>query len=119
MPSDLMRAGDFGEVCAAQGGSFDSSGLCSVAAGQIWDPYSGMYDSNAGGVVRNTFIPFNNIASYISPGNPTLPANLQPSPGVAGNLIDPIAQKMMALFPAAELSWRRHLPELGRIWFKP
>lgn len=98
-PSNLMRAGDFGEVCAAQGGSFDSSGMCSVAAGQVWDPYSGMYDSNAGGVVRNTFIPFNNIASYISPGNPTLPANLEPAPGVAGNLIDPIAQKMMALFP--------------------
>ncbi len=41
VPTDLMRAGDFGEVCAAQGGTFDSTGLCSVAAGQIWDPYSG------------------------------------------------------------------------------
>ena len=99
VPSDLMRAGDFGEVCAAQGGSFDSTGMCSVAAGQIWDPYSGMYNSNAGGIVRNTFIPSNNIATYISPGNPTLPANLQPAPGVAGNLIDPIAQNMMTLFP--------------------
>ncbi len=99
VPSDLMRAGNFGEVCGAQGGTFDSSGLCSVAAGQIWDPYSGMYDSNAGGIVRNTFIPFNNVANYISPGNPTLPANLQPTPGVRGNLIDPVAQKMMALFP--------------------
>jgi outer membrane receptor protein involved in Fe transport len=98
-PSDLMRVGNFGEVCGAQGGTFDSSGLCSVAAGQIWDPYSGMFDSNAGGMVRNTFIPFNNIANYISPGNPTLPANLQPTPGVRGNLIDPVAQKMMALFP--------------------
>jgi len=27
VPTDLMRAGDFGEVCAAQGGGFDSTGL--------------------------------------------------------------------------------------------
>ena len=100
VPSDLMRAGDFGEVCAAQGGTFDNTGLCSVAAGQIWDPYSGTFDSGAGGAVRSTFIPFNNIATYISPGSPNLPANLQPAPGVPGNLIDPVAQKMMGLFPA-------------------
>lgn len=99
VPSNAMRAGNFGEVCTTQGGTFDSSGQCSVAAGQIWDPYSGMYDSIAGGIVRNTFIPFNNIANYISPGNPTLPANLQPTPGVRGNLIDPVAQNMMNLFP--------------------
>jgi Carboxypeptidase regulatory-like domain/TonB dependent receptor/TonB-dependent Receptor Plug Domain len=104
VPSDAMRAGNFGEVCTTQGGTFDSSGLCSVAAGQIWDPYSGMFDSTAGGIVRTTFIPFNNIATYVSPGNPTLPANLQPAPGVHGNLIDPVAQKMMDLFPQPNFS---------------
>src|ERR1041385_4069428 len=56
VPSDLMRAGDFGELCGIQGGTFDSNGQCSVPAGQIWDPYSGVFDSNAGGVVRSTFI---------------------------------------------------------------
>ena len=125
VPSTAMRAGDFGEVCLANGntdsnGAFHSGawdrtagtpnyGRCVqadditqlVPSGQIWDPYSGMYDSNAGGMVRNTFIPFNNVATYVSPGNPTLPAALQPAPGTAGNLIDPIAQKMMALFPTA------------------
>ena len=115
VPTDAMRDGDFGEVCAAQGGSFDSTGLCSAAAGQIWDPYSGTYDANAGGAVRSRFIPFNNIANYISPGNPKLPANLQPAPGVPGNLIDPIAQQMMSLFPEAQFFWACwHLPELGR-----
>jgi len=110
MPSDLMRAGDFGEVCGAQGGTFDSTGLCSVAAGQIWDPYLRHNDPNAGGPVANsatTFIPFNNIANYISPGcnaaalngNPCPPASSLPVPGVKGNLIDPVALKMMALFP--------------------
>ena len=88
--TDLMRTGDFGEVCGAQGGTFDSTGLCSVAAGQIWDPYSGTYDSNAGGIVRNKFIPFNNLGAYTSPG---------PASQGKGNLIDPVAQKMMALFP--------------------
>ena len=90
VPTDLMRAGDFGEVCAAQGGTFDSSGLCDVAAGQIWDPYSGVLDPNAGGIVRSVFIPYNNLATYTSPG---------PASQVQGNLIDPVAQQMMALFP--------------------
>ena len=99
VPTDLMRAGDFGEVCAAQGGDFDANGRCSVDAGQIWDPYSGTFDENAGGAVRSTFIPFNNLATYISAGSPNLPANLQPAPGVKGNLIDPVSQKIMSLFP--------------------
>jgi hypothetical protein len=90
VPSDAMRAGDFGEVCAANQGTFDNTGLCSAPAGQIWDPYSGVFNSNAGGIVRSTFIPFNNLATYNSPG----PANHAP-----GNLIDPVAQKMMTYFP--------------------
>jgi hypothetical protein len=97
VPTALMRAGDFGEVCATQGGDFDTNGRCSVDAGQIWDPYSGVVGS--GGPTRSAFIPFNNLATYISPGSANLPANLQPAPGVAGNLIDPVAQKMMSLFP--------------------
>jgi hypothetical protein len=85
-----MRAGDFGELCAIQGGTFDSTGKCSVAAGQIWDPYSGTYDSNVGGIVRSMWVPNNNLATYTSPGAPIQ------SPG---NLIDPVAQKVMSYFP--------------------
>ena len=44
VPTDAMRAGDFGELCAAQGGTFDGTGRCSAAAGQIWDPYSGTFN---------------------------------------------------------------------------
>src|SRR6185312_16008741 len=68
VPSDAMRAGDFGELCAIQGGTFNSGGQCSVPAGQIWDPYSGVFDANSGGILRSTFIPFDNIAAYTSPG---------------------------------------------------
>jgi len=104
VPSTLERTGDFGEICAANGGTFDSTGMCSATAGQLWDPYSvgpNSYSSADGGPVRNTFIPYNNLANYISPGSPNLPANLQPAPGVKGNLIDPVALKVLNLFPAA------------------
>ncbi len=106
VPSLAERTGDFGEVCGAQGGTFDSSGECSVAAGQIWDPYQRHYDSSVGGPVANspnTFIPFNNIGVYTSPGNPNLPANLEPPAG-PGNLIDPVAQKMFNLFPTPNIN---------------
>lgn len=101
VPSDAERTGDFGELCAAQGGTFDGTGMCSVAAGQLWDPYTGTYVNNdqGAGAVRNAFIPYNNIAAYSSPGNPNLagtPYQLAPGPG---NLIDPVAQQLMQLFP--------------------
>jgi carboxypeptidase family protein/TonB-dependent receptor-like protein len=104
VPTDLMRTGDFGEVCTAQGGAFDNTGMCSVAGGQIWDPYSGSLNSSTGLLERHAFIPFNNIATYVSPGSPALPANLEPPAGVPGNLIDPVAQKMMTLFPEPNVS---------------
>ena len=93
VPSDAMRTGDFGELCAAQGGTFDGAGRCGADAGQIWDPYSGTFN---GTITRSTFIPFNNIATYASPGGP--------NPNVAGNLIDPVAQKMMTYFPEPNVS---------------
>ena len=104
VPSTAERSGNFNEVCAASGGSFDSNGLCSVTDGQLWDPYSSAlygYSPADGGPVRSAYVPYNRVDQYISPGNPNLPANLQPTPGVMGNLIDPVAQSMLNLFPAA------------------
>jgi hypothetical protein len=102
VPTDLMRnQADFGDVCTAQGGTFDSKGLCSVLAGQLFDPYQRTYDGNVGAALANgpnTFIPFNRVGTYTSPGNPNLPANLEP-PNMPGNLIDPVAQKMLQLYP--------------------
>ncbi len=105
VPSAAERTGNFSELCGAQGGSFNASGICTdssgnqLNAGQLWDPYSGTYDPNNGGPDRTAAIPFNRVDQYISPGNPNLPANLQPAPGVAGNLIDPVALKVMSLYP--------------------
>jgi len=99
VPSDAMKAGNFGEVCGYKGGVFDAAGMCSVSAGQIWDPYSGVLDPSLATAVRGAFIPFNNLATYVSPGSPKLngtPFQLAPVPG---NLIDPVAAKMIQYYP--------------------
>jgi len=106
VPSDAMRTGDFGEVCGQQGGTFDSTGRCNVDQGQMWDPYLRTYDSSVGAATRNSpndFIPYNNLAKYQSPGNPALPANLQPA-AAPGNLIDPVALKAFSYFPEPNLT---------------
>ncbi|MGC2639327.1 MAG: carboxypeptidase regulatory-like domain-containing protein [Acidobacteriaceae bacterium] len=102
VPTEAERTnGDFGAVCGAQGGSFNSQGLCSVAAGQIWDPYTGVYVANqqGAGAVRKAFIPFNNIGAYTSPGNPKLNGTPYQLGSAPGNLIDPVALQLMNLFP--------------------
>jgi hypothetical protein len=106
VPTGAERnSGDFGEVCSAQGGGFDSTGMCTVAAGQIWDPYSGVYQpassdgSSAAGAYRKTYIPYNDIGAYASPGNPNLAGTPYQLSGGPGDLIDPIAQAMMKMFP--------------------
>lgn len=101
VPSARERTGDFGEVCTGNPnyGTFDSTGMCSNPQGQIWDPYSGTYNAGLGGAVRSTFIPFNNMATYASPGSPALNGTPYQLSGAPGDLIDPVAQKIMNLFP--------------------
>jgi hypothetical protein len=113
VPDNAMRSGDFGEVCTTQGGTFGTgtdpvtgntySNVCQtggtlLSSGQLWDPYSGKFSAVDGGPLHNTPIPNNRIDVYSSPGSPFIPANLEPAPG-PGNLIDPVAQKVMNLFP--------------------
>lgn len=99
VPSAAMRGGDFGEVCGRKGGTFDSLGMCSVADGQIWDPYSGTYDPSSGAVVRQNFIPFNNIGTYQSPGNPGAVPFFGALANKPGNLIDHVGQKLINYMP--------------------
>jgi len=97
VPTVNERKGDFGEVCTLQGGSFNAAGLCSNPNGQLYDPYSA--DPTQSIPLRTTFIPFNNLATYQSPGSPALAGTpFQPKP-VVGNLIDPVALKLMQFFP--------------------
>lgn len=104
VPSDAMRGGDFGEVCSENGGEFDENGKCSVAQGQIWDPYSAHYNSTDGGADRSTFVPYNNLATYASPGSPSLNGTSYQLSGAAGDLIDPVAAKTMTYFPEPNIS---------------
>jgi hypothetical protein len=98
VPSAAERTGDFGELCTRAGGSFDSAGRCSAASGQLWDPTTGVFSSAVNGPVRSSYIPFNNLATYISPGTNLIgtPNQLPVKPG---NLIDPVASKMMQYYP--------------------
>jgi hypothetical protein len=99
VPTQLMRNGDFGEICTLNGNTFSPGGICSDPEGQLWDPYSAT--GVQGNVTRQTPIPFNNLAAYASPGNPALGSGPYQvtNPGTAGNLIDPVASKLMSMFP--------------------
>lgn len=98
LPSAAERAGNFAEVCARNGGTFGSSGMCSVAAGQIWDPY--VVDPTKSNPTRLNYIPFNNLATYASPGNSKTPWI---QPGVVGNLLNPVTQKILGYVPVPNL----------------
>ena len=101
VPSLLERNGDFGELCTNPntGGTFDSSGTCSNPDGQLWDPYSGVNDPNNGGWVNTAIIPYNNMATYQSPGSSVLAGTPYQLPAMPGNTIDPVSQKMMSFYP--------------------
>ncbi len=103
VPDQPERDGNFGELCARANGAFNSSGICSNPVGQIYDPYTGRPDAqnNATGRVP---IPFNNLATYISPGNPAIPFGLGSLQASSGNLIDPVGAKLIQAFPLPNLN---------------
>ena len=98
--------GKFLELCGGDGpngpapGAIFVHGVCNNSAGQLYDPYSGVYNSNDGGPVRLTPIPNNRVDQYISPvqsgagssrGKLLSSGPVRTRPWVAGNLIDPVA----------------------------
>lgn len=111
VPSVAERNGDFGEVCANMGladtgvpGSFDSTGMCSDPNGQLWDPYSGFYNSSIGARQLTAIIPDNNLATYESPGTPLLAGTPYALHATPGNLINPVAYKSFQYFPLPNLN---------------
>ena len=67
-------------------------------------PYTGVYDASKGGPVRSGYIPFNNLKTYQSPGNPKLAGTSYQLPAGPGNLIDPVALKMMSYYPQPNIN---------------
>jgi hypothetical protein len=115
VPSAAEKKGDFGEICTnlRQGNSsFDANGICKNPNYQLWDPYSGIQAQGSPngywGRALQTPIPFNNLATYTSPGiNPGNPAVLPPQyqlAPVAGNLMDPVSSKMIQYYPAPNVN---------------
>jgi hypothetical protein len=98
VPSAAMRQGNFAEICSS---GFNSSGICQDANGanQLWDPYSDTYSAALGGRVASVPIPYNNLANFTSAGNPNLNGTGYQLAAVPGNLIDPVASKIMSYFP--------------------
>ncbi len=74
VPQTAMLTGDFSSLCTlptaegGAGGTLNSSGLCSVAAGQLFDPYS-----------VNTTTGVRQTAYGLDAGNPTCAGNCIPS----------------------------------------
>ena len=99
VPSAAERTGNFGELCGYSKGTFNAAGQCSVAAGQIWDPYSAIYNSKTSKPNNQTFIPNDNMATYTSAGSSVLAGTSYQPAATPGNLIDPAAAKMIAYFP--------------------
>jgi hypothetical protein len=103
VPDAAERAGNFGELCGRSGGAFNSDGVCSNPAGQIYDPYTSKPDAQNNATGRAP-IPFDNLATYISPGNPNIPFGLGNLPSTPGNLIDPVGAKLIQAFPLPNLN---------------
>ncbi len=76
VPATGMLAGNFGSVCTAAGGTFNGAGICSAAAGQIYDPYT----ANATTGVR---LPY--------PNNIIPTAEFSKADGILGKLYYPAA----------------------------
>jgi hypothetical protein len=105
-PNGVPALGNFSELCGLAGGTFDNNGICQGAKGdgQLWDPYVATF-SNAppggasAGAVRTAPIPFDNLATYTSPGNPALNGTPFQLPAGPGNLINPVAANLFKSFP--------------------
>ncbi len=104
VPSAAERNGDFSELCADNGGTFNSAGVCSNPNGQLWDPYSAIYNTATGQRNLTVPIPYNNMATYQSPGSPLLAGTPFQLPATPGNLINPVAYKMMQYYPLPNLN---------------
>jgi hypothetical protein len=79
VPAAGMLAGNFGSVCTANAGTFNAAGICSVTAGQIFDPYT----ANATGL--RTAYPNNVIpAAEFSKADGILGAMYYPAPNLPG-----------------------------------
>lgn len=115
VPDAAERVGNFGELCSRAGGTFNSAGICSNPAGQIYDPYTSNPDAENNATGRAP-IPFDNLATYASPGNPNIAFGLGNLPSTPGNLIDPVGAKLIQAFPLPNLNIGTSAYDLYHNW---
>jgi hypothetical protein len=76
------------------------TGVCTDPNGQLWDPYTAVYDSTHGySAESGAPIPNNNMAAYQSPGT-NLAGTGVTLPAKPGNMLDPAMLKMFQFYPA-------------------
>jgi len=80
VPNSTQTGGDFSALCTSNGGTFDTNNLCSVAAGQLYNPYV--------------------LDPTTTKGYAALPGNQVPN-----TLFSAIGQKILALYPAPSGSY--------------
>lgn len=100
IPTLAERTGDFGDICTA---GFSSSGQCLNANQQLWDPYTAIQTS-ANGPTAQTFVPYNNLATYVSPGPPSGMGSAITLPAGSGNIIDPVGKLIENAFPTPNVT---------------
>jgi hypothetical protein len=66
VPAAGMLTGNFSSVCTAAGGTFNAAGICSAAAGKIYDPYTALS-------------PTGRTPYGLDPADPTCPGNCIPA----------------------------------------
>ena len=105
VPSDAERNdGDFGEVCTAHGGTFDYTGMCTVARGRFGILIPARIKRQLRwfrrrGAVSQRFHPLQQHRRLCQSGQSQTGRYALSVVGGPGNLIDPVAQKMMQIFP--------------------
>jgi hypothetical protein len=73
VPATGELTGDFSSLCTQAGGTLNGTGNCSVAAGQLYDPYSVDYNTASPTYGQRL------VAYGLDSGNPTCPGNCIPS----------------------------------------
>ncbi len=106
------RAGDFGELCTAGGGSFGGTGLCTGGTGvQVKNPNTGLP------------VPFNNLAAAGLTPNPVvtnlLASSYYPStigPGIVANAIQAQSSALNADQGDGKIDW--NINQTNRLFFR-
>lgn len=101
VPAAGFLSGNFGALCGAAGGSFSGAGICSAAAGQIYDPFTVNTTTGARSPYPNNVIPTGELSTaagvlgalyYPAPNLPGVTNNYSTAYPTGGNTTEFVAR---------------------------